>query len=148
MSVVLGLVFATAAANEIDINDQAAFSQQRTAIAEELAEGKKYAEIEQEDLRRVNTLLARMADIMERSESIASLPAEDQVTLFNHQEEVNQILTNAADMSRLVCRRERKTGTNMPTTSCKTVAQRRLENEGGKDMLRSMQRAQEPPTHR
>src|SRR5690606_2081593 len=73
VAVALGLMFATAAATDIDINDQRAFSQQRTVVAEELAEGKKYAEIEQEELRRVNTLLASMAEIVERSPSIVSL---------------------------------------------------------------------------
>ena len=92
----------------------------------------------------MRTLLDRIDGLVEHDTPVASLAPVDRVELFNLQEEVNQILTAAADSSRMVCRRERRTGSNMPTNNCKTVEQRRMEAEGGRDMLRSLQHTEMP----
>jgi hypothetical protein len=62
-------------------------------------------------------------------------PAQ-RVELFNTQETVNRLLTRAAEDSRLVCKRERRTGSNYVTSACQTVADRRRQREAGAEALR------------
>ncbi|HUH90339.1 MAG TPA: hypothetical protein VLZ76_06750, partial [Lysobacter sp.] len=57
---------------------------------------------------------------------------------------LNQILARAADDSRLVCRRERPTGSKMPVNLCKTVAERRRVREGDKHFLMTIPKAEGP----
>lgn len=78
------------------------------------------------------------AVIIERSGSIAAMPALPRVDLFNRQEELNQILAKAADDSRVICRRERPTGSKLPVNNCATLAERRKTREGGKQYLREI----------
>ena len=60
--------------------------------------------------------------------------------LINDQEVINPIMTRAHPDSRMVCRRERTTGSNMPQSVCLTVAQRRKAQEDSRKALNDSQR--------
>jgi len=51
-----------------------------------------------------------------------------QIELFNNLEAI-QAIVNSAEDERMICRRERPTGTNRPQTICKTIAQRRADRD-------------------
>src|SRR3546814_17151074 len=55
--------------------------------------------------------------------------------VFNDQELINNILTSADEDSRLVCRREKKTGTHMASNQCMTVAARQRAADHARDTL-------------
>lgn len=125
-----------AGASEIDVQTGEPLQVQRAAIEQELATGDRYAEIEPDQLERTRVLLQRMETILGVDGHADSLSPDRRTELFNLQEEVNTILTAAAEDSRLVCRRERPIGSNRPVNVCHTVAERRAMREDGKDMLR------------
>lgn len=66
---------------------------------------------------------------------IQSMSQERRVAVFNDQELVNGLLTRAREDSRLVCRREKTVGSNLPVSVCHTVAERRRQSDDSRDHL-------------
>lgn len=124
---------AVAAGPPIDLEANAGveqFDRIRSALDTE-----QYAEINANDRRTVLDLLGRMERQLGDA-GMAALTEDQRLRLFNLQEQANVILTNAAEDSRLVCRRERKVGTRLATTECMTVAQRRQAQEHAQRQMR------------
>ncbi|MGY1529584.1 hypothetical protein [Luteimonas sp. A649] len=109
----------------IDIAGKASFAEQREQVMADLADGETYAELAPEDREKVVAGLGRMQRLLGTHASASELHPNDRATLMNEQEQVNNILTQASKDSRLVCNRETPVGTRMPTTVCRTVAERR-----------------------
>lgn len=126
----------------LDIETIDDFSVYEKAIIDQLNNSNTYEEITPEQRSRALTLMTEIKAIIERSGSIAALPPLPRVDVFNRQEELNQILAQAADDSRVICRRERPTGSKLPINKCMTLAERRKTREGGKQYLRDIIPAQ------
>lgn len=122
--------------------DEGNFADQRQEIEEDLADGKTYAEISNSDRATVRESLHRIGNRLEGVDSIDSLDMETKVDIFNEQEKINTILTQAAADSRLVCERSAPTGTRMRKTQCQTVAERRRRAEDDKHNMRKLQDGQ------
>lgn len=118
------------------------FRMYQAAITDQLKNSDTYAEITPENHSRALTLMSEIATIIDLSGSIEAMPPLLRVDLFNRQEELNQILANAADDSRVICRRERPTGSKLPVNNCMTLAERRKTREGGREYLRDIIPAQ------
>ncbi len=99
-----------------------------------------YSEIGLEDKSRVQQALNRIRIKMNGREKVDELAPQERNDLFNEQEIVNTIMTRAQADSRMICRRERLTGSNMPTSVCLTVAQRRKAQEDSRQALTDQQR--------
>lgn len=127
-------------AMQMDLRGQRDFASQRAAIERDLAEGEKYAELAADDLARVRASLDRMQRLIEAAGAVATMAPDDRVELFNEQETVNQVLTSAAEDSRLVCQRERPTGSMRAVSHCMTVAERRRAREAARDTVRNAAR--------
>ncbi|WP_244667674.1 hypothetical protein [Xanthomonas sp. D-109] len=140
MAWVLGMLLASAAVaapkGEAPMNVKKAFAQQLSTIRQQLNDGKTYSEINADDRSKVEAALARMAAILDAQQDVGTLKEEQKVALFNDQETVNTLLTKAAADSRMVCRREAVTGSLRTTTQCKTVAERRRDNEDAQELMR------------
>lgn len=117
---------ALAAAPLVDVNRP--FEEQRSTILAELNDGTTYSEISADDRRRVVSSLNRISGLLDNREA-SELPEATRVEVFNEQELVNALLAGAREDSRLVCKREKKTGSNRPTNNCMTVAERRRAQE-------------------
>ncbi|CAN5600859.1 hypothetical protein BH23PSE2_BH23PSE2_09180 [soil metagenome] len=131
------LVTAPASANDLlTINGSNDFGIQKQRILADLNEGKRYAEIRSEDRDKVKSALDRMDKMLSTNAGIDSLGEREKVALFNEQELVNTVLTQAGEDSRLVCERQKKTGSHRAESVCKTVAQRRRERDASQDYLR------------
>lgn len=115
---------------------------QFSKLRRELGDGRTYSEISLEDKSKVQVALARMEGLLGGKDSADGLAEADKVALFNDQEVVNTVLTKAREDSRLVCRREKVLGSNMPTNRCMTVAERRRRAESDQG---NFQRAQQGP---
>jgi hypothetical protein len=98
-----------------------------------------YSEITQEEKGRVQQALGRIQQKMEGHSLSSELNAQDRTAVFNDQELVNTVLAKAKEDSRLVCRRERSTGSNMQQSVCMTVAQRRRATDNGRALLNDHQ---------
>lgn len=115
---------------------QGKFAEQRARIESEFGKGGAYSEIRPEDRAKVVASLQKIAKSLEGVESVQQLSEEQRVAVFNEQETVNNILTEAHADSRMVCVREVATGSNRRVTNCATVAERRRRRETAQDMLR------------
>ena len=136
---ILGLLMIAASASAtdggIDVKSKP-FDEQAKTIRVELASSDKYREITREDRALVTSTLDRMGTRIEEAGGVDRLAPQAMVDVFNDQEKVNAVLTRAREDSRMVCKRERKTGSNFTSNSCMTVAQRRRHSEASRDYLR------------
>jgi hypothetical protein len=103
-------------------------------IQKQLDDGETYAEIAAADRSNVKASLARLAAIV--NESGGSLNPQQKTQLLNEQNTINQILSQAAADSRLVCRRESQIGSLRTTTQCKSVAERRRDAQEAQETMR------------
>ena len=111
------------------------FEAQRISIQDALDDGETYGEISATERREVLAALARIQKALGPSGDAGRLSERQKLQVFNDQELINNILTRADKDSRLVCRREKKTGTHMASNQCLTVAERERAAEHARDTL-------------
>lgn len=99
-----------------------------------------YSEMTLEDKNTVQQAIGRIRLKMEGHTQFDELNPQARTAVFNDQEVVNTVLTRAKEDSRMVCRRERVTGSNMQQSTCRTVAQRRRDTEDSRRLLDNQQR--------
>lgn len=116
--------------------DPAVFQEQRGKLVEQITRGSGYAELGEENAEKVIKALDEMGALLANVKSIEELDEKTRVEVFNRQELVNTLLTQAAEDSRLICARETTTGSHRRSTVCKTVAQRRIERDRSQDTVR------------
>lgn len=110
-------------------------SEQIQRIEIEMNDGQTYSELRLEDRSRVREALGRMRGTLEQHSDQGAIPDQAKAALFNDQQVVNAVLTQAREDSRLICRREKAIGSNLATTQCQTVAEReRAKDKAQKDM--------------
>ena len=127
-------------ARGLDLNRS--FEAQRGAIIAALDDGKTYSEIGATDLQTVRESLDRISTWLGDADSVEQLPDANRVRIFNEQEKINTLLTRAHADSRLVCRREKPIGSNRPTNTCQTVAERRRMRENAVQYMGNMPKAE------
>jgi hypothetical protein len=123
---------------------EADFGAQRAQIEKKLADGKTYAEIAPGDRQRVTEALQRMSDELAGVANIEQMQTAARTRLFNDQELVNTLLTQAAADSRLVCEHRTPTGSRMKVTTCETVAERERRKQNDQNELQKLQRPVAP----
>lgn len=122
----------------------ASFGEQRAAINKALSDGETYSELQPADLRVVQDSLGRISTLLGGAQTIDQMSPDAKVELFNEQEKVNTLLLQAHKDSRMICRREKPTGSHRPTTLCLTVAERRRQREAANDFFRYNPKAEGP----
>ena len=142
VAAIFAAVGTTASAGEFDLSKAEPLQTQQARVEKEFSGDGLYAEIEPEQQKRARELMRRMGGLVNPDGLAVGLAPERQAELFNLQEELTVILEQAAEDSRVVCRRERPVGSNRPVNICSTVAERRRYREGGQEMLRSIRPAQ------
>ncbi|QHB72491.1 hypothetical protein GQ674_14840 [Stenotrophomonas sp. 364] len=115
-------------------------AEQIQRIEGEMGDGKTYAELKLEDRSRVREALGRMRITLERFPDESGIPAVAKTDLFNDQQIVNTLLTQAREDSRLICRREKATGSNFAVTQCLTLAQRERNKNDAQQRMNNAQR--------
>ncbi len=140
IGLMLGMALACSAVaapkGEAPMNVKKSFAQQLSTIRQQLDDGKTYSELSAENRSKVEAALSRMATVLNSHPDVDTLREEDKVVLFNDQETVNTLLSKASSDSRLICRREAVIGSLRTTTQCKTVAERRRDNEDAQELMR------------
>ena len=112
------------------------FFRQRVRLEREMRTSEKYAGLTADDFERVKVSLDKMGALLEGVVSIDDMPYDKRVELFNEQETINTVLTQANENNRLICERQQRTGSHMTRTQCISVRDRELARERGKDVLR------------
>jgi hypothetical protein len=116
--------------------DPAVFAGQKQALEHEIVAGERYRGIAPKDRERVLEALDRMETNLQGVRSVGELDERRKLAVFNDQEMINVVLTQAAEDSRLVCTRETPVGTRLATKVCKTVGERRRDRETAREALR------------
>ncbi|MDI9274631.1 hypothetical protein [Stenotrophomonas sp. PFBMAA-4] len=114
--------------------------QQIERIEIELSDGETYSELKLADRSRVREALVRMRAAVEQHPNRDSMPEQVRTDVFNDQQLVNTVLTQAREDSRLICQREKATGSNRATTQCSTVAERARQKERAQRDMSQAQR--------
>jgi hypothetical protein len=120
------------------------FAAQRAAIEADLADGKTYVEISAEDRAQVVKAMDRISGLLAGVDSSDSLEDAQKAALFNDQEQINTLLTSAAEDSRLICTRTVPTGSHRKVTVCQTVGERRRRREQDQDTMFDAQKVRLP----
>lgn len=114
----------------------AQFSEYRASIETALQSDESLAQMSLEHREEVRVILRRMDATLNGVSSIDQLPEKARRELFNDQERLHVLLGQAEEDSRLICRREKTTGSNRARSVCISVAERRRQSEGAHDALR------------
>lgn len=130
---------AHAAKDEIFVTGKP-LAEQLQRIDVELNDGKTFSELKLDDRSRVREAMGRMRVTLERYPGESSIPSAAKADLFNDQQIVNTVLTQAREDSRLICRREKATGSNFAVTQCLTLAQRERMKDDARRQLNTAQR--------
>lgn len=112
------------------------FADTRAAIIREVDRGDLYREMTDAQRKSLFAELDQIAALMGASSS----PSQgDQAVLQRLQNSVNALLAQVAEDSKLVCRRERGLGSNIPTRVCQTVAARRRQEAAAREEISRQQ---------
>lgn len=98
-----------------------------------------YSEISLDDKSKVSAAINRIRTRIGAHDTVEQTSPQAQTDIYNDQAVVNTLLSQAHADSRMVCRRERPTGSNRPERVCLTVAQRKQMREDSKEGLRKFQ---------
>lgn len=129
-----GPAHAATTAPALDTSKPTAAQIQR--IHADLADHKTYSELSQDDRAQVVNALSRISGRLGDDAVLSSLHPTAQVEVVNDQDLVNTLLAKARADSRLVCRREKLTGSNRAQTVCMTVAERDAARERSMEAMR------------
>lgn len=146
ISCLLLLVFAVAApvvqASGGRVSTADELGELRSGIEAEMRLGGEYEGATRAHKRELDALFNRMQSTLSRVDHVDDLPPRRQVALFNDQDRVNVLLTQAREGDRQICRRERQIGTNMRTTVCRTQQEWDDDRNQSREAVRQMQRDQ------
>lgn len=136
LAVVLCLC-ASAMAAEQPASEQASFADlvaAQKALRKDIEAGKQtFSPDQREKLLKAQDALFELAH---ENTTDADLNEDEWVKAFNAQEQIRQIITEANADERVVCRREKPTGSNRKQSICRTVAYWRAQQTSHSDMLR------------
>ncbi|MCC8626654.1 hypothetical protein [Xanthomonas vesicatoria] len=127
--------FACGSALAAVVDVEKPFKPKAAQVRSDLEKGEKYSEISQEERAKVVAALDRMERAMDAQPDVRALQPDQQVAVRNDQALVTRILTRAGEDSRLICRRERATGSQMSTKQCTTAAERRRQTAVSQDQI-------------
>jgi hypothetical protein len=123
----------------VNANTREAFDAVAKSVRAEMVTGGRFEFVTDAERKSVEEALDRMAKIYENAPTVDALNKTDQVALFNQQETVNAILKNR-DSDRLICKREKKIGSNLGQTSCITYGERERTRRDSQNELNRIQK--------
>jgi len=110
--------------------------QQAAIRADAIAKKGRYADMDQATRDRLLKTQDKALALLDGKSSSKELSVPDQLLLFNSLEEISAIV-NKAEEERMVCERVRRVGSHRTENICKTVAQRRAEQQQSRHSLDS-----------
>jgi hypothetical protein len=98
------------------------FAEAVTAVREQMSPGGRYEFITVDNRAKAEADMDKMSALFHQRATVEQMSQDQRIALFNAQEHLNGLLTHS-DRDRLVCERRAPIGTNIPVTTCKTVAE-------------------------
>ena len=105
----------------------------------ELAKEGGYGKLQRGSEERLANARARIGALLRDVADPRELPADKRIELFNAHETIASIIQHQ-DKNRVVCTRERKTGSRLGTTECLTVGEREERAKVSAALARDTQR--------
>lgn len=136
---------ARASDTKLDLASPKPFVDQRARIEADLAGGEVYAEISRADASTVKASLDAISSQLGNGAGAASLSPQALQEVTGAQELVNKLLAQAEADSRMICRREAKTGSLMTSTQCWTAAERRRQRERSRNSMQGANNSRGTP---
>jgi hypothetical protein len=114
------------------------FDDQAAAIRQQMQPGGHYEFVSTSERTEVEQNLDRMAAVLGRHAEAKSFSDADKTELLQAQENVNAVLTRN-DGRRLICQRERATGSHLGKDKCQTFAERERARRSSETEVRRLQ---------
>ena len=108
-------------------------------VRKQMTQGGRFEYVTESERRSIEQALARIEQIFANAPTVDQLNKTDQVALFNQQETINAILKQR-DSDRLICKREKKLGSNLGQTSCVTYGERERTRRESQNELNRIQK--------
>jgi hypothetical protein len=105
----------------------------------QLAKAGEYGKVKDQDMDRISVAAGHIENVLRDRKDDAGLSDEQRLELFNAQETISSILRDDED-NRIVCTREKGTGTRLTAKECMTVGQRKARAEQARESAKQMQR--------
>jgi hypothetical protein len=119
--------------------DRAGFQATAGEVRAGMVEGGRFEFVTATERATIEEAFRKMDLLFQANESVAAMNKTDQVALFNEQETVNAILKNK-DSDRIVCKREKKLGSNLGQTQCMSFGERERMRRDSQNLLNQMQK--------
>lgn len=119
-------------------DSRALFDDQAAAIRQQMQPGGHYEFVSEPERREVEQNLAQIAAVLDRHADAAGFGDRDRAELLQAQENVNAVLTRN-DGRRLVCVRERPTGSHLGKDKCQTLAEKERQRRSSETEVRRLQ---------
>jgi hypothetical protein len=104
-----------------------------------MAKSGGYGKLERGSEARLAEARQTIGELLKDVRDPRDLPPDQRIALFNAHETIESVI-NKQDKNRVVCTRERKTGSRVATTECLTVAEREERNRISQAITRDSQR--------
>ena len=114
--------------------DLQSFESQTKEVTAGMTKGGRFEFVTASEQARVTELLGLIRDILVKYPDVNAIAERDKLTVFNSQEEVNEILTRG-DGQRLVCTKAAAVGSHLSKKTCVTRAQQEQQQEDARRML-------------
>jgi hypothetical protein len=114
------------------------FDDQAAAIRQQMQPGGHYEFVSKEERGEVEQNLDRIAAVLAQHDDPKSFTDADKAALLQAQENVNAVLTRN-DGRRLICQRERATGSHLGKDKCQTLAERERARRVSEGEVRRLQ---------
>ena len=122
------------AAEPVKATTRDAFESVARDVRGEMADGGRYAYIKPDERTKIESGLAEMSALFEKSGSVEQMNGEQKIALFNAQEKVNSILA-LRDRDRLICERGALTGARIVSTSCHTYGEIEASRQASQKLM-------------
>lgn len=127
----------------IQATTSAAFAEQAAGVRKEMEPGGRYDQITSEERMRVEKNLDTITQLFEERNELSAMNDHQKTKLINAQEDANAILTKNDD-DRLICKLERRTGSNFKEKHCMTVKEARRLRERSVDGIERYRQPSQP----
>jgi len=124
----MATVQAKEAAPDVKANTKDEFAAVADHVRQQMGAGGRFEFVDKTGQATVNRDLSAMQSLYDKFGTVDAMDPPSKVELFNHQSEVNAILTRN-DADRQVCEQVKPMGSNIPKTVCKT--NRQVQEESG-----------------
>lgn len=121
-------VQAKEAAPDVKANTKDEFATVADHVRQQMGAGGRFEFVDKTGQDTVNRDLSAMQSLFDKFGTVDAMDPPSKVELYNHQSEVNAILTRN-DADRQVCEQVKPMGSNIPKTMCKT--NRQIQEESG-----------------